>query len=151
MKKVFFALPFLLLSQIAISQTNSLANNKFFSIILEVDQDENGMRSAKLITSQIHEGRLKRPTLSEQADNVLLIQFLDHTNKNLHQLTLDNSLMTDYEYVNKDEQLTHVMLPENKKSYHIRIPFDPNIVSMNVYLNNGSDDKLISSFMLQNN
>ena len=153
MKKVFFALPLLLVAQYVYAQSNVTTNNKFFSIILEIDQDDEGLRTASLIASQIHEGRLKRPTKSQQAKegNVLVINFLDEAKNSIHQLKLENELLTDYEYVNEDDQLTHIMLPEKKKSYHIRIPYNPNIVTMDIFLNDVLDDKKISSFSLQNN
>lgn len=153
MKKLFYVLPFLLGTQIALTQSNLPPNDQFFSIILEIDQDDDGQRTATLISSQIHEGRLKRPTKSDlgSTGDLLLIDFLNETKNRVHQLRLNNALLTDYEFVNEDEELTYVMVPEKKKSYHIRIPYHANIMSMDIYLNDVSADKLISSFSLQNN
>lgn len=153
MKNLFYALPFLLAAKFAYSQSDLAPNKQFFSIILEIDQDDDGIRTATLIVNQIHEGRLKRPTKSDLGSegDLLLINFLDDSKNRVHQLKLNNALLSDYEYVNEDEELTHVMLPEKKKSYHIRIPYHPQIMSMDIYLNDVSNDKLISSFTLQNN
>jgi len=127
----------------------SQSTEQFISLVLEVESNAKTQETdVKIVSARTVQARLKTPTKSEKSikdlkNQDLIVRFLSDKDKVQREIIFNNPFLSDYEYVNDADQLEKVKVPEKKKAYFIRIPYQEELTTIQVFRKENSGEKLL--------